>query len=222
MSTASTQGLPRKPKKSDLCSILGRNEAHPEAQSHYVCIRCNYLQLSPSETDPTRAEHWLIAQEDDYMHFDRFTEHNHFAQFGYAVLTRPAVELLKRYSPILEVGAGTGYWAFETAAAGADIIATDPRPASMWPGQETWTNIYTLTGQEAVLKYPDRNLLMCWPETFRWPTETLRAFRGQYLLYVGEEREGCTGTNEMFDALENSTSPWNTWPYRSSPSTTTA
>ena len=72
----------------------------------------------------------------------------------------------------------------------------------MTPDQRPWRFVEPRTGQEALVKHPDRNLLLCWPEISPWPNDTVRSFRGQYLIYVGEDREGCTGTDEMFDALE--------------------
>ena len=168
----------------------------------YTCIKCSYLRLSPDEPNPTHAERWLANQNPPILHFDRATQYNHISVFGYALLTRTVVDLLRRYSPLLEVGAGTGYWAYETDKAGGDIIATDPRPASMTPQQRPWRFVYPLNGQEALVKHPDRNLLLCWPETSRWPNDTVRSFQGQYLIYIGEDRDGCTGNDEMFDALE--------------------
>src|ERR1700724_3111851 len=46
-------------------------------------------------------------------------------RFGYAVLTRHAVERLIPYGPFIEVGAGTGYWSYELQKAGCASIATD-------------------------------------------------------------------------------------------------
>ena len=44
---------------------------------------------------------------------------------------------------------------------------------------------------------------MCW-STFAapWPEQAVIEFRGKHLILVGEDRNGCTGTGEMFNVLE--------------------
>ena len=119
------------------------------------------------------------------------------------MLTPEAIEIIRRYSPLLEVGAGTGYWASELARAGADIIATDPGHSAGFfrrsprYGQE----ILKLEARDAIRLHPERNLLMCWPHTGGWTWEAARDFRGQRLIYVGEGRMGCTGGSFLFDIL---------------------
>jgi hypothetical protein len=36
------------------------------------------------------------------------------------------VQVLAPYAPIVEVGAGSGYWAYELRQAGVEVVATDP------------------------------------------------------------------------------------------------
>ncbi len=84
-----------------------------------------------------------------------------------------------------------------------DIIPTDPDPGAKWPGQEPWTPLERLTARQAMALYPDRNLLMCWPTLAApWPAQAVMEFRGNHLILMGEERNGFTGTGEMFDTLE--------------------
>lgn len=45
--------------------------------------------------------------------------------YSWGVISRHAVDIIKQYSPVLEVGAGNGYWAYELARHGVDIVATD-------------------------------------------------------------------------------------------------
>lgn len=173
-----------------------------------LCVQCHCNQLSDPATEPTEAEK-LIAQGHPPQPHSKYTSDTakqdaYWRHFGYAVLNRPTVEFLRKFNPIVEAGAGTGYWAWELQQAGLDVIATDPCPADRFPDATPWTKVLPLKGPEAVKAHPDRNLLLCWPEREGvWPQETLAAFTGKHLLYVGEEREGCTGTYEMFDTLED-------------------
>ena len=59
-----------------------------------------------------------------------------------------------------------------------------------------------MDGLQALKTYPDHNLLICWPEVEDWPTSIVANFSHNYLIYVGEQRGGCTGDNTMFDALD--------------------
>jgi hypothetical protein len=137
-------------------------------------------------------------------------------RFGFAILTTEVVEVLRHFSPILEVGAGSGYWAYELQKAGIDCLATDPgtgkygnflrltRSKLNEPMHWTkwWTNVEKLTAAEAIKKYPERNLLMVWPDYDEpWPAEALKVYRGDVVLYVGESDGGCTGNDEFHEIL---------------------
>jgi hypothetical protein len=50
--------------------------------------------------------------------------------FSFAILDQHTVTQLLPYAPLLEVGSGSGYWAYELRKAGADIVATDLEPGN--------------------------------------------------------------------------------------------
>jgi len=128
-------------------------------------------------------------------------------KFGFAILVPDTVEKLKKYSPILEVGAGSGYWAMELQKAGIDVIATDPRAGDSEYSKRwniPYLEIEKLTGVKAVKKYLYRNLLMVWPCYNRpWAYQTLIDFRGKYFIYVGEGDGGCTADDKFHEYLES-------------------
>lgn len=125
--------------------------------------------------------------------------------YGFAILTEDAIERLKKYAPILEIGAGLGYWAYEFQKRGVDYVATEPHPNSFgnyFKKSKLWVSMEKLEASEAVSKYPGRALLICWPsyqET--WAAAALRAYDGPAVIYVGEGYEGCTGDNEFHEIL---------------------
>ena len=58
-------------------------------------------------------------------------------QYAFSIPTAETLQTIARYSPIVEIGAGSGYWAMCLAACGADIIAYDRYP----PGEAAPTDI---------------------------------------------------------------------------------
>lgn len=128
--------------------------------------------------------------------------HEFVKKFAFAVLTTVIAKQLAKYSPLLEVGCGSGFWAHELQRAGADIIATDPGKGR-WTWEKVFFNYEKLDGVTAVQKYLDRTLLVVWPEyDTKWPGQTLAAFKGKRVIYVGEGAGGCTGDKRFHQILE--------------------
>lgn len=125
-------------------------------------------------------------------------------KYGFAILSEDVIDRLKKYAPILEVGAGTGYWAYEFQKRGIDYIATDLKISenSYFKFDEKnskhWTNVENLSAEEAIEKYSNRTLLMCWPcYAESWAYNTVCQFKGDYVIYVGEGYEGCTADDQF-------------------------
>ena len=167
--------------------------------------------------EPTLAERWLqrtgrpLADlRDDRTGYAPMLRDAFISRFGFAVLTGRAISrligLVGEDTRIVEVGAGSGYWASELQAEGLDVRATDPGDmADMWAGlrPNEYGVVEGLTGVEAVEEYgPDHTLMMVWPAMDSWPAETLEAYGGDRLILCGEDRDGCTGTDRLFDILE--------------------
>src|ERR1700716_2853651 len=86
---------------------------------------------------------------------------------AFAVQTEEALATLARYAPIVELGAGTGYWAFLLRHRGVDIVAFDIAPPGQFPNAykfepRTWTAVLQ-GGVEVLDQYPDHTLFLCWP-----------------------------------------------------------
>src|SRR5258707_403004 len=41
-------------------------------------------------------------------------------KFAFAILTADLIRKIRKYGPLIEIGSGTGYWAYELAKAGVD------------------------------------------------------------------------------------------------------
>ena len=128
-------------------------------------------------------------------------------EYCFAVLTHEMIDKIKPYGPILEVGAGTGYWAYEFKKRGVNYLATDAHPGrgnKYFAGAKAWSKVETRTAVEAVRCYLDRTLLMCWPEYCEtWPVEALKEYKGDIFIYIGEEEGGCCADDDFFEYLHS-------------------
>ena len=156
----------------------------------------------------TLAEEWFHLNYSPNSREQNILRTQFINRFGFAVLDYGAVETIRPYGPILEVGAGLGYWTHELGRAGIDAVATDPDTRGRWPGMPHWTNVEILNALEAIEKYPRRNLLTSWPDRDDpWAAQVLTEFQGETVIYVGEGEFGCTGTPEMFKVLRSRFQP---------------
>ena len=96
--------------------------------------------------------------------------------FAWAVPNLKALETLARYAPIIEMGAGRGYWAWLLRKAGVEITTYDPYPPR--EGNNTYaqgnTNEFVEIlkgGEEALEKIEHASLFLCWAPTI-YPSRT--------------------------------------------------
>lgn len=115
---------------------------------------------------------------------------------AFSVPIDPVLKFMVSHGPIVEMGAGVGYWAWCLRQHGADLIAYDNEEK-----QCLWSEV--LLGEPADLaKHSDRSLLLSWPpydETMA--TECLEHWKGDRLFYVGEWG-GCTADEKFHQILD--------------------
>jgi hypothetical protein len=76
------------------------------------------------------------------------------------------VAALRAIAPLVEVGAGTGYWSALLQAAAVDVVATDPTAAGdVGYGFEGGRHgrVQPLSAGQAIMAYPDRAVFCSWP-----------------------------------------------------------
>jgi len=142
-------------------------------------------------------------------------------QYAWAIPDDAAIELLVEHSPIVEIGAGRGYWASLIQAAGGEVVCYDKNPPdtsteNMWcppdghptPFQ-TVARIETpvfieihLGGPESVLGHQGRTLFLCWPPMSKMAHEAVVNYTGDTVVYVGEGPGGCTANDAFFEHME--------------------
>ena len=129
--------------------------------------------------------------------------------YAYAVPTPAALAEVARHAPLVEIGAGGGYWARLLRDAGVDMLAYDIRPpgsterVNQWFSQWTpWTTIAEGMAPR-VAEHPDRTLFLCWP-LWNVPvaSNSLRWYAGEVIVYVGEGYGGSTGDPAFHELLD--------------------
>lgn len=136
------------------------------------------------------------------------------ARYSWAIPNRRALRALAVVAPLVEIGAGTGYWSFLLRQMGVDILAYDANP----PLDEAHTNEYSRNGlavgqvwtevlpggPEQAALHSDRTLFLCWPPSYDpMGFDALSAYRqagGRLLAYVGDFTPAC-GDEAFREAL---------------------
>lgn len=127
----------------------------------------------------------------------------------YDILTKVA-----SHSPIVEVGAGSGYWARCLSEIGADVIAYDsfpPGEQSPWEWynsnswfDETWYGI-TRGDDSSASHHPDRTLLLAWPMPMNpMAYNALSNYKdagGSTVIYIGDPHPASSGDEYFYQLL---------------------
>jgi hypothetical protein len=110
--------------------------------------------------------------------------------YAYVVPSDSTLATLAALGPLVEVGAGTGYWAHRLRSIGVDIVAFDQAPvdgdrANRYHSRgRPWTRVEQ--GDQTVLTgHSDRGLFLCWPPLF--------SSLGDCLTYYGGDTIACIG-----------------------------
>lgn len=117
--------------------------------------------------------------------------------YSWAIPTAEVALKIKELGPLVEVGAGTGYWAWILRQAGAQIQCLDQESQAV----PRWVDLRQ-GGPPELKEFPDHTLLLCWPPlNTGMATQCLKEFLGSRLVYVGEWK-GRTAEPEFHEQLE--------------------
>lgn len=120
-------------------------------------------------------------------------------KYAWAVPSEEALDMIAKYSPngVIEIGAGTGYWADQISKRGVKVYAYDLKPARNHYVRGCYAAIGR-GGPGSAQRHSSGTLLLCWPpHTDSMAVRALDHFRGDTLIYVGEGCGGCTGDDEF-------------------------
>lgn len=126
--------------------------------------------------------------------------------YGFAVPNAQAIDRLVSLSPIVEIGAGTGYWAAMVTDAGGTVVAYDLYPPctseNPYALQAQWHPVLE-GGADWIPEHPHSTLFLCWPpEANDMAADALWEYAGDTFVYVGEPRGERTATPAFFDLLD--------------------
>ncbi|KAK1942951.1 hypothetical protein P3T76_005588 [Phytophthora citrophthora] len=131
--------------------------------------------------------------------------------YAYATPTQEALDVMAKHAPIVEVGAGTGYWSSLLQRADVDVVAYDKAPPS---AEGVEGNAYhghvpafcsVGRGGPEVLSQEDmagRSLFLCYPPPGdAMAVRSIQLFQGDVVLHVGEW-QGDTGDSRFESELQ--------------------
>jgi hypothetical protein len=104
------------------------------------------------------------------------------SHFSWAVPTDEAVNVIANHaSSVIEIGCGSGYWAWLMQQAGIAVTAID----KTMPGF-AWHQI-DLGNEFESAKHPDKALFLCWPPSASTMADhAVASYAGSCIIYVGE------------------------------------
>lgn len=114
-------------------------------------------------------------------------------------------ELVRNNMPgVVEIGAGTGYWADQMRQWGIDVVAYDlrrPGPSNTYVSGGPYFPVLR-GGVPRCAWHQDRALFLCWPpRKSTFASRALEAYKGQMLFHAGEGLGGITGDAKFFEVL---------------------
>jgi hypothetical protein len=139
--------------------------------------------------------------------------------YAYAIPSPETITWIAEFcadAPIVELGAGRGYWAAQISNAGLEVRAYDIEPPDRtanvsFPVNGNQNRVWHLVGDlnEFAARFDLMSncvLLLCWPPGWqdKMASEALNAFEnagGEQLIYIGEPKGGKTGDDAFFDTL---------------------
>ena len=127
--------------------------------------------------------------------------------FAFAIPNGAALTALAAHAPLVELGAGTGYWASQLRARGAacdcfDLHPPDEHGSNAFHASKCWTRVDQGEGAEVATRFATHSLLLVWPYSLAmdgedgrvpWDAEALAAYTqagGHTVAHVGELKAG--------------------------------
>ena len=124
-------------------------------------------------------------------------------QYSWAIPDQTSIDLISKYSPLVEMGAGGGYWASLIKQNGGEILCFDKATKNNQYSEKQWTEINKGLPKD-LINYSARTLFLCWPPyEDEMAAQCLRFFEGRYVIYIGESEGGCTANDHFFNMLRN-------------------
>lgn len=129
---------------------------------------------------------------------------------SFVLLTDEFIGSLQRlcsdFENIVELGAGIGWLGHWLTKYGVKIQASiDNKTWPDFPRDQYLGIVEEMDSLQYILLHPEVELfILAWPQEDDLANFIWQALRpDQYLLYIGEDRDGCTANNNFFDLVHN-------------------
>lgn len=122
------------------------------------------------------------------------------AFYSWAIPTDEAIEEIAKLGAVVEIGAGTGYWASLINEAGGRIKAFDIAPPSRDKNSYCSSHLFFEVekgGTEVLENFSEASLFLCWPPRNQMALKSLETFTGEKVIYIGERWGGWTADHEF-------------------------
>jgi SAM-dependent methyltransferase len=152
---------------------------------------------------------WDDDEHDCLSILDKTRDYRMVPEFGFSIPCAEVLGALWKLQPIVEVGAGSGYWTALMRHIGIEVVGTDPDDH----GFKFTTGKYDpdqarYTAAEAVMRWPEHTVFCSWPsykeDWFRKAMEQMRS--GQYMVLIREDaccdEDTWDWVSESFDQIE--------------------
>lgn len=117
-------------------------------------------------------------------------------KYSWAVPNEDVIRYLAEFEHLYEAGAGNGYWANLIESADGDVTPFDKDVP-----EETYVEVEEGYVDDYDLR--DEAVLMVWPPHHKKMAEKVLHQKPSHVLYVGEQKGGCTATSAFFDSLDS-------------------
>ncbi len=122
--------------------------------------------------------------------------------FGWSIPNEKAItEIIKfvKTDSILEIGSGMGLWSYILQLYSVVVYPTDNYSYGVHRWGYLFTNVEKIDNFQALEKYKNVNVLMLiWPDLTNMAYDTLEAFKGNKLIFIGEFREDASNATPGF------------------------
>jgi len=131
-------------------------------------------------------------------------------QFGFGLPSQELLDVLEQHQPIVEIGAGTGYFTKLMKNRGIDVIGTDIGIGQRFAAGSLDPQQLRMQAKTAVRCYRDRTVFCSWPSLWEtWFRQALRAMQiGQKLIVIEEDACAEDSTWEYRDQSFDKLGDW--------------
>lgn len=129
------------------------------------------------------------------------------SRYSWAIPSAEALCAIRQYAPIIEGGAGTGYWGYLFQQMGVDYLSFDLNPVDVrgngWHRQsaQSWCPVVE-ADENIIVRHRQRTLFLCCPPSSgQFGRQALELYAGEIFLYAGE-LDGCAANESLKSLLE--------------------